>query len=158
MIKNRLSFILVSVVVAAIAFSVPALGDQADYSGYSPPAAMSPAQPYSGSVLSNAQDNTPFTSMPWIGPGSKVHHIKIVSMDYKTLNVDLKWTNPGANLQLMIISPRGERLGPYDNTFNGVKSPEINVDISNPSGVFIETGTWNYYVSNLGGVSTGYTI
>jgi hypothetical protein len=159
MIKNRVCFILVSAVVAAIAFSVPAMGDQANVAGYPPSAAITyTAQHLTGLMRANALDNIIVASVTSsLGPGGKAHHIKKVDRYIETLNVDLKWANPDVSLRLDVYSPSGEKVGSWDDTRDDVISHEINVDINNLNG--IEQGTWNYYVYYVKGVgSTDYTL
>lgn len=159
MMKNRLCCILVSAVVAAIALSVPSGGDQADGAVYPPPAVITCiAQPITGPMPASAPDNINIASVPGtIGPGGKVHHKKIVSGHFTTLNVDLKWANPDVSLKLLVASPSGVTFGPWCDASDAFTDHEINMDISDPDG--IEQGTWDYFVIYDKGVgSTGYTL
>lgn len=92
-----------------------------------------------------------------IGPGERVHHTKTVSGDITTLNVDLKWYNPGVGLKLLVYSPGGAQFGPWSDGSDGRLDREINMDIDNPGG--IEKGRWEYYVIyDTGTERTDYVI
>ncbi|HUL62099.1 MAG TPA: hypothetical protein VLT35_03470 [Methanocella sp.] len=66
--------------------------------------------------------------------------------DVKSLNVDLKWNNASDSLRLVIYTPDGKILGPYDDASDGSVDGRINLNIANPSGV--AQGAWYLKVTD----------
>ena len=91
-----------------------------------------------------------------ISPGQTVHVKKNVDHFITTLNVDLRWDNPNADLSIMIYSPSSGQFGPWRDDFDGKIDQRINKDIYNQGG--IEQGDWEYYIKNWGTEETHYSI
>ncbi len=66
--------------------------------------------------------------------------------DVDSLNVDLKWNNASDSLRLVIYTPDGKILGPYDDASDGTVDGRINLNIANPSGV--AQGEWYLKVTD----------
>jgi hypothetical protein len=160
MMNNRLYSILLTAMVAAIAFSAPAMGDPTEGADYTacPAITTGIAQPSAGFTLNTVQGSVFASAVEEsICPHATKVHVKKVCNYTKTLNVDLKWSNPNASLKLIVYSPNGIQFGPWDDSSDGVLDHEINMDISNPD--IIETGQWHYVVIYDKGVEkTDYII
>jgi hypothetical protein len=160
MIKNRLCSILLATTLVVFLFAAQVFNANAEAAGYSVSTAKSSG--ISGhltvSALAKDQGIISVTSVAWnIGPFASKNHVKYVTNHITTLNVDLKWSNPNANLKLYVYSPSSIQFGPWGDDADGRIDHEINMDINNPGG--IEAGEWHYIVSNIGEVEgTGYTI
>jgi hypothetical protein len=81
-----------------------------------------------------------------IAAGDTNWHSASVGNAVKSLNVDLKWNNPGGKLRLMVYTPDGKVLGPYYDDSDGTTDGRINLNIANPSGV--AAGEWHLKVTD----------
>lgn len=75
-----------------------------------------------------------------ISEGESSWHEALVTDTATTLNVDLKWKNPDDKLRLMIYTPDGHILGPYNDSSDGSTDGRINLNITNTNG--IAKGAW----------------
>lgn len=91
-----------------------------------------------------------------IKPGQTVHVKKNVDHSITTLNVDLKWDSPNADLSILIYSPSSVQFGPWRDSLDGNIDRQINKDIYNQDG--IEQGDWEYYIKNWGTEETHYSV
>jgi hypothetical protein len=82
-----------------------------------------------------------------IAAGQTNWHSASVSEAVKSLNVDLKWSNPDGKLRLMVYTPDGKVLGPYYDDSDGKTDGRINLNIANPSGV--ASGEWHLKVTDI---------
>ena len=77
-----------------------------------------------------------------IAGGQTNWHKVNVADSVKSFNVDVKWQNANDSLRLMVYTPDGKILGPYDDSSDGVIDGRIDLNIANPSGV----ATGDYYL------------
>ena len=158
MISRRLYIGLI--LVAAVAVACPVMADyaQAESTGYTArPGAGAGVSTHFNAFTLPAESLIVTMTAGDIGIGERKHFVKNVDSDIKTLNVDLKWQNPGVGLKLLVYSPGGIQFGPWDDGADGSLDREINMDIYNPGG--IEKGQWQYYVIYDRGVErTGFSI
>ena len=153
----RISCISLTVTVIAMLIVIGTAGASAETpAGYViMPAADSSVGGQFTAVLPDVHENAIFVLSidNTISPGQTVHVKKTVDHFITTLNVDLKWDNPNADLSILIYSPSSGQFGPWQD---GKISQRINKDIYNPGG--IEQGDWEYYITNWGTEGTHYSI
>jgi hypothetical protein len=82
-----------------------------------------------------------------IAAGETNWHAASVGDAVESVNVDLKWADPGGNLRLMIYTPDGKVLGPYYDDADGKDDARINLNVANPSGV--ASGEWHLKVTDM---------
>ncbi len=82
-----------------------------------------------------------------IAAGETKWHSIDVGDAVKSLNVDIKWSDPDSKLRLVVYTPDGKVLGPYYDDSDGKADGRINLNIANPSGV--ASGEWHLKVTDL---------
>lgn len=75
-----------------------------------------------------------------ISMGQSNYHKVDVAEAIDSLNVDVKWKDPDSELRLVIYTPDGRVLGPYDDSSDGKDDGRINMNVSNEAGLAM--GEW----------------
>ncbi len=83
-----------------------------------------------------------------IMPGETNWHQAYISGSPAALNFELKSNNTNSPLRVVVYTPDGKVLGPYDDDSDGVMDGIINMEISNPAGV--ANGAWSFKVTDTG--------
>jgi hypothetical protein len=90
------------------------------------------------SALLKKQDDSQYNNEIYAGQ-SNFHKVD-VSGAITSLNVDVKWKDPDSELRLVIYTPDGKVLGPYDDRSDGKGDGRINMNVSNEAG--LAAGEW----------------
>jgi hypothetical protein len=91
-----------------------------------------------------------------IKPGAVIPVTKNISKFITTLVVDLTWTNKNTDLIITIYSPKSADNGTLYDIDDGKIDQRIIMDIYNSDG--IEYGDWHYFIKNIGGEETYFSV